>query len=210
SADRADHEALPPLARATDRESPSLSFAQERLWFIQQLDPQSTTYNIARAVLLRGALDVGALERSFAGLIRRHETLRTAIGLEEGRPVPSVDAGSAFALRIESLPDGMDRASWVRAHVETETATPFDLTRAPLMRATLLGLRSDEHLLIVGVHHVVADAWSLGILSRELGSLYRAEVEGATSPLPELPVQYSDFAAWQRGWLQGEALAREI
>ncbi|HEX8273688.1 MAG TPA: amino acid adenylation domain-containing protein [Longimicrobiaceae bacterium] len=202
---------LPPVAPA-DRSGPlPLSFAQERLWFLHRLHPASAFYNIPVAVRLRGALDAPALETALGEIVRRHEALRTAFPERAGVPVQEVAPFGGFALPVDDLSGlaGAEREAEVRRRVAADAARPFDLASGPLFRASLLRLGADDHVLLACMHHVVGDEWSVGVLFRELSALYAAFVAGAESPLPELPVQYADYAAWQRRVLRGEALERQ-
>jgi amino acid adenylation domain-containing protein len=201
-------EGPPPLTRAPrDGELP-LSYTQQRMWFIDQLEPGSTQYNMPAAVRLKGALDVAALERAIDEIVRRHEVLRTTFVAVEGRPRQLVAPPQEFKLRVEdlgALPEA-GREVEVRRRADEEARTPFDITRGPLLRTSLLRLAEDEHVLLFVVHHIIFDGWSTGVLLRELSELYAAFTRGLPSPLGELPVQYADFAVWQRGWLRGETL----
>ncbi|HEY3570220.1 MAG TPA: amino acid adenylation domain-containing protein, partial [Thermoanaerobaculia bacterium] len=191
-------------------------FSQERMWFLNQLDPGSSAYNLSRALRLRGRLDLTVLGRCFSELIRRHETLRTSFALDDGRPVQVVRPPVPVAPDVVDLrhlpPAG--REAEARAWATAEAARPFDLSRDLLIRATLLRLAGGEEgetesVLLLTVHHICADGWSLGILIRELAALYRALAAGERPALPELPIQYVDFSTWQRTVLSGEALEAE-
>ncbi|MET0396317.1 MAG: non-ribosomal peptide synthase/polyketide synthase, partial [Longimicrobiaceae bacterium] len=189
-----------------------LSFAQQRLWFLHQLDPASPAYNMPFALGLRGAPDVAALRRTLAELVRRHEALRTVVAAEGGEAVQVVlPAGPARlpVLDLSALPEEPRRAEALR-RVAAEGARPFDLERGPLLRMLLARLADDEWALCFTLHHVVGDAWSIGVLVREVSALYAAFSRGAPSPLPDLPVQYADFAAWQREWLTGDVLEAQL
>ncbi|HEV2736864.1 MAG TPA: amino acid adenylation domain-containing protein [Longimicrobiaceae bacterium] len=206
-------EQAPPLV-PVPRDGPlPLSFAQQRLWFIEQLDPGDPAYNLPVALRLRGPLDVGALERSVAEVARRHETLRTVF-----RPAADGDAAQTvlepgpFAFRrvdLAGVPDAA-REARVRELAREEAAAPFDLSAGPLLRGALLRLADDEAVALFTVHHIVSDEWSTPILVREVSALYGAFARGEPSPLPELPVQYADYAAWQRRVLTGETLDRQL
>ncbi|HEX7239950.1 MAG TPA: amino acid adenylation domain-containing protein, partial [Longimicrobiaceae bacterium] len=196
----------PPLVPVPRDHPLPASFAQQRLWFIQQMEPESAAYNRPYALRLRGALDAAALEGALSALAARHETLRTVFALRDGAPVQVVGPAEPRALPVEelsALPDE-EREAELHRRVRDEALLPFDLERGPLMRAGLLRMGHDDHVLLLTLHHVVSDGWSTGILLRELSALY------AGSPLPPLPVQYGDFAAWQRSWLSGEALERQL
>ncbi|HEX2202177.1 MAG TPA: amino acid adenylation domain-containing protein, partial [Longimicrobium sp.] len=205
----ARHPSVVPVGR--DRPLP-LSFAQERLWFLDQLESDSAFYNIPTALRLSGALDVGALERALGEVVRRHESLRTTFPEVDGAPVQAVAPFGGFALAVDDLSalDETRREAEVRRRVAEDAGRPFDLAAGPLFRAALLRLGAEEHVLLLSMHHVVSDGWSFGVLFRELSALYEAYVAGEEPPLPELPVQYADFAVWQRAQLRGEALERQL
>ncbi|NBD14537.1 non-ribosomal peptide synthetase, partial [Corallococcus silvisoli] len=200
------------LAHVAVDAAPPLSFAQQRLWFIDQLDPGTALYNVPVAVRLEGALDVDALERSLHEVVRRHESLRTTFAEQDGQAIQVIHSSLPPVLeRVELRTfEEADREAETRRQVEQEMMRPFDLGRGPLLRTRLFALGAREHVLVVTMHHIVSDGWSLGVLVREVGALYAAFSLGRPSPLPELPVQYSRYAAWQRGWLQGDALARQV
>ncbi|MCP4654011.1 MAG: amino acid adenylation domain-containing protein, partial [bacterium] len=195
-----------------DRDLAPLSFAQERLWFIDRLVPENPAYNLFGAYRLRGSLDAGALRRTFGEIVRRHQTLRTTFEAagEEPRQViarsrpaalPRVDLEALPAARREQEAKRLSAAGGRR---------PFDLVCGPLLRTVLMRLAPAEHVLFVNIHHIVSDGWSSGILLRELVTLYEAFAAGEPSPLPELGIQYADFALWQRRWLRGEILAQQL
>ncbi|HSF42282.1 MAG TPA: non-ribosomal peptide synthase/polyketide synthase [Thermoanaerobaculia bacterium] len=189
-----------------------LSFAQERLWFLEQLRPGGATYNIPAAVRLSGALDPAVLAAGFGEIVRRHATLRTTFVAEDGEPRRQVNAPAGVALPLvdlAALPEETRRPE-ARRLAAAEAAAPFDLAAGPLLRTTLLRLGKDEHLLLLTLHHIVADGWSVGLLVREIAVLYAAGATGRPSPLPELPIQYADFALWQRRRLEGAVLEREL
>ncbi|HEY0514845.1 MAG TPA: amino acid adenylation domain-containing protein, partial [Thermoanaerobaculia bacterium] len=193
-----------------------LSFAQARLWFLDQLEPGSL-YNIPAMFQMEGEIDVAALTGALAEIVRRHETLRTRfvrIGdepVQEIRPAAAdLRAGAALPLiDLSALPSGQRSRESGRLAVE-EARRPFDLSRGPLARFALVRLAKEEHALFLSMHHIVSDGWSIGVLTRELGTLYAGLSAGAPPPLPEMPVQYADFAVWQREWLRGEALERQL
>ena len=188
-----------------------LSFAQQRLWFFSQLEPESTFYNIPAIFSLSGSLNVEALRDSLDEILRRHEALRTSFQTIDGEPRQVVADEATLPLPLFDL-SGLsndERDGEVR-RLKLDARRPFNLEEAPLVRACLLRLNADEHLLFLTMHHIVSDGWSLGIILSELAALYRAYVEGTREALPELPVQYSDFAAWQREWLTGEVLERQL
>jgi amino acid adenylation domain-containing protein len=189
-----------------------LSSAQERLWFLHQLDPDDPSYNIPAAIRLSGPLDAGALERALAAVMARHEVLRTTFATAEGRPVQVIHLPSEVKLPVLDLsarPE-VDREAAVRNEVAFEAELPFDLAEGPLLRGRLLRVSTDEHVLLLTMHHIVSDARTRTILSRELSALYGAYREGRPVELPALPIQYADYAAWQRSWLTGEVLGRKL
>ena len=200
----------PALVRVSGNGERPLSFAQQRLWFAAQLDPENVAFNVRNALRLVGPLDTEALRRAFEEIVRRHEVLRTTFASVDGRPQAITGTVPTFDLPLVDLSGRTadERTNEVQRRARTASATPFDLARGPLMRATLLRLESREHVLLLGMHHIVSDAWSMGVLVRELGALYGAFVDGAPSPLADLPVQYGDFASWQQRYLQGETSER--
>jgi amino acid adenylation domain-containing protein len=182
-----------------------LSFAQERLWFLDQLLPGSALYNISRAWRLQGPLNVPALKRALTELVQRHEALRTVYPAVDGRPVQVVAEKAHVDLRPQAVrPEGVDRA------VAEEIHRPFDLAQDPMLRAALFRVDPEDHVLAVTTHHISSDAWSMRILIRELTSLYGAFAAGRPADLPELPVQYADYAVWQREEVEGEKAARQL
>ncbi|HEX6040047.1 non-ribosomal peptide synthetase, partial [Longimicrobium sp.] len=203
---------LPPLVPVARDGALPLSFAQQRLWFIDQMDPGTVTYNIPFALRLRGALDGAVLERAMTEIARRHETLRTRFAGDGGAPVQVIDDARPVAIPVTDLRHlpGYERDEWVRGIAADEARRPFDLRSGPLFRAALLRVDDEEHALLVTLHHVISDGWSMGVLVREVSELYGAYGRGEESPLAELPVQYADFAAWQRGWLRGEVLDAQL
>ena len=203
---------LPPLRRA-DRSRPSpSSFAQQRLWYLDQLYPGRTWYNMPIAVRLRGRLDVGALERALNEVVRRHEVLRTTFESREGVPYQIITHRLELALGIEdlaSLPEAQREPKAVQ-RVREEAMRPFDLASGPLVRAGLVRLGEQDHIVWVMMHHIVSDGWSLGVLVRELSALYEAFRRGEPSPLAEPAFQYTDYAAWQREWMRGEVVEPQL
>ncbi|MET0396200.1 MAG: amino acid adenylation domain-containing protein [Longimicrobiaceae bacterium] len=204
---------VPPSARVTRVERDGvlpLSFAQERLWFLDRLQPGSTAYNVPGAFRLTGQADERALKRALGEIVRRHEALRTAFRDADGSPVQVIGSFRGFALPSVDL-SGLtetDRANEARRRVSEAAALPFDLSAGPTLRAKLLRLGPEEHVLLLSMHHIATDGWSMGVLLGELSRLYGAFREGRESPLPELQVQYADYALWQREQLQGQALER--
>ncbi|HEY0022716.1 MAG TPA: non-ribosomal peptide synthase/polyketide synthase [Longimicrobium sp.] len=209
---RAGMPVLPPVVPAGRTGPLPLSFGQERLWFLDRMAPGSTIYNLPGAWRLGGALDEGVLERALGEIVRRHETLRTVFGEVDGSPVQVVAPFGGFALPVEDLStlDEGEREAALRRRAREEAARPFDLAAGPLFRAMLLRVGPDDHVLLLSMHHVVSDGWSMGVLFRELSALYEAYRDGRESPLPELAVQYADYAVWQREQLAGEVLDRQM
>ncbi|WP_163868729.1 amino acid adenylation domain-containing protein, partial [Myxococcus eversor] len=202
---------LPPLLPAPRDGAPlPLSFAQQRLWFLEQLQPGTPTYNMPAALRLEGPLDVVSLQRAFSELIRRHEALRTSFVEDNGSPFQRISPPSLFTLSLEDLSSVEEREPLARERAHQDAARPFDLSRGPLLRASLLRLAPQQHVLLLNLHHAVSDGWSMGLLVREVTSLYEAYSQGLPSPLPELPLQYADYAVWQRQWLKDEVLARQV
>jgi amino acid adenylation domain-containing protein len=200
-----------PLARIDRSADLPLSFAQQRLWFIDQLDGGSQ-YNMPIALRLSGELSVAVLSRVLAEVVRRHESLRTVFSRVEGQPRQVIlpPAGLAAAVvDLTALPSAL-RELVAMDRVAEEARRPFDLARGPLLRVGLWRLGEMKHLMLLAMHHIVSDGWSLGVLIREVTALYTAFSLGLPSPFAELPVQYADFAAWQQGWLSGEVLDGEI
>ncbi|MEM7355659.1 MAG: condensation domain-containing protein, partial [Acidobacteriota bacterium] len=193
-----------------DRSRPlPLSFAQQRLWFLDRLEPGSHAYNLPLIVRLRGDLDVAVLQRSLDELIRRHEVLRTRFGLRDGQPVQIVDAELHLPLRqidLRQVDDTLDPEDIAAA----DNRLPYDLATGPLLRATLVRTDETDHLFILNVHHIVSDGWSLGVLVREIGGLYQAFAADQPVPFQELPIQYGDFAVWQREMLAGEVFGQQL
>ncbi|WEF35134.1 non-ribosomal peptide synthetase [Pseudoduganella chitinolytica] len=200
---------LAPIVPA-DRSAPlPLSYSQQRLWYVTQIDAQAhTAYHIPGALRLRGTLDRTALQAAVARIVERHEILRTRFVSIEGQPRQVVAAAQGFALRFSDVAGQTDEALQRICH--DEATAPFDLANGPLLRGHLLRLADDEHLLLVTMHHIVADGWSLSVLAREFSALYAAFREGAPDPLLPLALQYGDYAAWQRTWLQGPVLQAQL
>ena len=204
----------PPLMRASRGGELPLSYAQQRLWFLEQMEPGNAYYNIPVAVRLRGTLEVGALERSFAEVVRRHEALRTRFREVGGQAVQEVMPWEAGLLRVavEDLSglSATEQEAEVARQAEAAAGQGFDLREVPLLRVRLLRLGAEEYVLILTMHHIVSDGWSVGVLVEEVGKLYEGYVSGAESPLAELGIQYGDYAVWQREWLQGAVLAEQV
>ncbi|HYW08784.1 MAG TPA: condensation domain-containing protein, partial [Longimicrobium sp.] len=195
----------------TGSEAPA-SFAQARLWVVDRLEPGGAFYTVPAPLRIRGALDMAALERALNAIRERHEALRTTFAERGGAPVQVIHPYAPVPLPIDNLaelaPDA--REAEVAARVRADANTGFDLVAGPLFRARLLRLADDDHALLLTMHHIVSDGWSMGVLSAELGALYEAFQAGRPSPLPPLPIQYADFAAWQRAELRGAELERQL
>jgi alpha-ketoglutarate-dependent taurine dioxygenase len=185
-----------------------VSFAQQRLWFLDELQPGNHAFNIPVALRVSGTLQIDVLQQCLTEIVRRHEVLRTTFTLVGDQPMQVINPPSQFAVAEEDLrglPDEVREAEVLRLSTD-ETRRPFDLARGPLLRARVLRTREQEHVVLFTMHHIVADAWSSGVLVEEVIALYGAYAAGRTAPLPELPIQYADFAIWQREMLAGETL----
>jgi hypothetical protein len=214
---RKGQDALAPVRPALTRRSHGgpqpLSYAQQRLWFLEEWHPGSAFYNIMGAVRLRGALDLPALERALQELVDRHETLRTRFEVLNGFPAQVMEERVEIELPFEDLSGLHPEAKRVRealARLRSAALQPFDLKWAPLFRGCLIRLAPQDHLLMLGAHHIVSDGGSMGVMIREMTVLYSAFRKGNSSPLAALPVQYADFACWQRTWLEGEAMNAQL
>ncbi|BBA33067.1 linear gramicidin synthase subunit C [Methylocaldum marinum] len=204
--------ALPPLTPVSRHQPLRLAFAQERLWFLDQLEGPSATYTIPGGLELHGPLDVAALRRSLAEIVRRHESLRTTFPTVDGVAVQHIAPPGPVPLSLidlTALPDA-GRAAAFERRIADETRRPFDLAHGPLLRASLVRLAPDRHGLLLNLHHIVSDGWSMAVLVRELSSLYAAYALNQPAALPPLPIQYADYAQWQRTWLAGEVLDRQL
>ncbi|HKG78816.1 MAG TPA: condensation domain-containing protein, partial [Pyrinomonadaceae bacterium] len=189
-----------------------LSFSQQRLWFLDQLQPGNAFYNISRNFLLKGPLEIQALEQSLNQIIKRHEILRTSFKNVEGHPVQIISPPQHLNLIVVNLEDHNeeDREAKSYSLIAELASQPFDLGHGPLMRVKLLRLSDEEHVLVLAMHHIISDGWSAGVFFKELSALYAAYAAGEESPLPELPVQYADYAVWQREYLSGEVLNAQV
>ncbi|UKE71447.1 non-ribosomal peptide synthase/polyketide synthase [Xanthomonas graminis] len=203
--------ALPAIMPADRGQPLPLSFAQQRLWFLAQLDVQADlAYLMPNGLRLRGTLDRHALRQALDRIVARHATLRTRIALHQNEPVQLIDADSiGFPCSEHDLSTYADPEAQAQIHAEQETQTPFDLAHDTLARGQLLRLGEDDHVLLVTLHHLVSDGWSMGLLVRELSTLYTAFAQGKPDPLPPLPLQYADIAVWQRRWIGGQILQRQ-
>ncbi|MDY6838555.1 MAG: amino acid adenylation domain-containing protein [Thermodesulfobacteriota bacterium] len=200
------------IPRRGSVEEVPMSFAQQRLWLLDQLEPESAAYNIAAAFSLTGLLHVAALEHALNALIRRHESLRTTFTEVAGKPQQIISPTLSLELPVIELRElsEAERNRAVRRLSAEEARRLFDLSQGPLLRATLLRMTEQEYVLLLTLHHIVADEWSMEVLFRELAVLYKALSVDRPSPLNALPIQYADFAVWQRQWLQGEELDAQL
>ncbi|MGI2909660.1 condensation domain-containing protein, partial [Tolypothrix sp. VBCCA 56010] len=201
-----------PIVRVPRQPEMPVSFAQQRLWFLQQFEPESGFYNIPVAMRFQGQLNVAALEQSLNQIINRHEALRTNFIQVNGQPMQVIASSSTLPLAVYDLqqlePTGREIAC--RQLIIEEAAQPFDLASDLLMRASLFQLTEKEHVLLLVMHHIVSDGWSIGVLIREIAAVYQAGCNEMPIALPELPIQYADFAVWQQQWLQQEVLAQQL
>lgn len=201
--------AIVPVSRKEDL---PLSFAQQRLWFLQQLSPDSQSYKMLEALRLNGSLNIAALEQSLSELIRRHEVLRTTFPTVEGKPIQKIAPPQALNLPIHDLQglSAEEQTAQIRQMARYIASKPFDLAVGPLVEFTLVQLGEQDYVLLLKMHHIIYDGWSLSIFFGELSLAYAAFTQGLPNPLPELTIQYADFAFWQRQWLTGEVLERQL
>ena len=203
---------VPPITKVSREQDLPLSFAQQRLWVLDQMEPNDPLYNIPRRTRMRGELNLSAFGAALNAIVQRHESQRTTFAVKNGQPVQVIapDLVLDVALRdLSTLPEE-DRLAEAARIAEEEALTPFDLSTGPLVRASLVRLAPDDHILLLTMHHIVSDAWSSGIFFNEFGQLYNAFLSGQPSELPELTIQYADYAAWQRNWFQGNALDHQL
>ncbi|HEX6746978.1 MAG TPA: amino acid adenylation domain-containing protein, partial [Longimicrobium sp.] len=207
----AAHADLPAIVPADRGGRLELSFAQQRLWFIEQMEGAGAVYHLPMRLRLKGELDREALMRALDQIVARHEALRTSFPETDGVPAQRISAveESPFHLVEHDLRASADAEDELRRQVAEEAEAPFDLARGPLVRGRLIRLAGDDHVLLITMHHIVSDGWSMGIFTRELSALYGAFRGGRPDPLPPLPVQYADYAAWQRRWVDGDVLRRQ-
>ncbi|PSB55843.1 non-ribosomal peptide synthetase, partial [Chamaesiphon polymorphus] len=200
------------IPRQDESTSLALSFAQERLWFLNQLEGSSATYNMPAAVRISGSLDINALQQALTEIVCRHQVLRTSFHTVDGHPVQVIHPATTLkmqAIDLQALAP-IERRTKCQAEIDREAITPFDLEAAPLIRCSLLLLSATEQVLLLAMHHIISDGWSIGVFIQELAVLYPAFCAGAPSPLPELPIQYADFAVWQRKYLSGQILEAQL
>ena len=212
NANAATHSNIPPILPAPRDKALPLSFAQQRLWFIDQLEPNSSAYNMPVAYRLTGQLNITALEQSLNEIIRRHEVLRITFPAVDEQPSQAIAPSITLTLPLTDLGEHPETEREVIAQqiATQEAQQPFNLAQEPLFRAKLLHLTEAEHMLLLNMHHIISDGWSFDVFFRELTALYTAFSHGQSSPLPELPIQYADFAHWQREWLQDEVIESQL
>jgi amino acid adenylation domain-containing protein len=204
--------ALVPMSPVSKDRPLPLSFSQQRLWFLANLSPDSSAYNIPAVFRLTGHLDVDALEQSFNEVVKRHEILRTRFEMEDEQSVQIIVPEVPLNIEVRDLGGSTSKErepAAIRMAIE-EGQRPFDLSQPPLLRVMLLRLAEEEHIAVLTMHHIVSDGWSMGVFIRELAALYEAYTQGNNSPLEELPIQYADYAVWQREQLRGERLEQEL
>ncbi|OPA89014.1 non-ribosomal peptide synthetase, partial [Pseudomonas fluorescens] len=207
---QAGRSTVPDIVPANRDEDMPLSFAQQRLWFLALMEGANTAYNIPIGLRLRGQLHVEALRRALARIVARHETLRSRFAQQgDDAQVLIVPAEDVLPLQVQDLRRHPQPQQALDALIHGEGSAPFDLERGPLLRGRLVVMADDHHVLLLTLHHIVSDGWSMGVLTRELMALYQAFSHGLPDPLPPLPIQYGDFAVWQRLWLSGEVLQRQ-
>jgi len=202
----------PRIPRRVNRDSIPLSFAQQRLWFLDQLEPNSPLYNIPIAMRLSGVLNVEALQKSLNAVLARHEALRTHFVVVDGNPVQVIGESRSMEFRVTDLSEkpSSERETELQCLLKEQVRRPFNLSADLMLRANLVRLGEEEHLLLLVMHHIASDGWSRGVLFRELTALYQAFSTGESSPLPALSIQYADYALWQRQWLQGAILQKQL
>jgi acyl carrier protein len=199
--------AMAPVDR--DRDIP-LSWAQERLWFMNQLEGESSAYTIDFTMRLVGNLNVKALEQAFAAIAQRHEPLRTQFKIKDNKPVQAIAPSMTITLPVVDLQNLQDPTKQVEELATAEACKPFDLANGSVLRVKLWQVAPDEYVLLLAIHHIAADGWSMGILIDELSAYYRSFSTGSSVELPELSIQYADFAVWQRQWLTNQVLERQL
>jgi hypothetical protein len=200
------------IPRRSTSEPCPLSFAQQRLWFLDQFEPGNPFYNIPKAMRLKGVLDTEALRKSLDAIVARHESLRTTFDSVEGKPVQVISEHQKVDLSFIDLSELLqaEREKEMGEFLKKEARRPFNLSQDLMLRAALLRLGREEHILLMVMHHIASDGWSMGILYKELAELYESFVTEKPASLPELPIQYADFSVWHRNWLQGEVLERQL
>ena len=198
------------IAPVSSKEDIPLSWAQERLWFLHQLEGESAAYTIAFAVRLVGDLSIEALEEAFQKIVQRHEVLRTRFEIKDNKPVQIIDSDVSITLPVVDLQKVADPWKQVEQLAVKEAYKPFDLAKDSVLRVKMWQVAQQDYVLLIAIHHIAADDWSLGVLNRELSAHYRAIVTNSSPELPELPVQYADFTIWQHQWLTNQVLERQL
>ncbi|MTJ10019.1 non-ribosomal peptide synthetase, partial [Anabaena sp. UHCC 0204] len=209
---RGEQQEIKTITSVSRNQNSPLSFAQQRLWFLDQFEPGSPSYNLPRSIRLQGKLNINALSSSLNEIMRRHEILRTSFTISDGQPIQVISPSVNLKLPIvdlQNIPQKQRETELYRLANE-EAQTGFDLTQAPLLRAKLLQLDVEDYVILLTLHHIISDGWSTDILIKEVAALYTAFCAGKPSPLPQLPIQYADFAVWQRQWLEGEGLKNQL
>ena len=208
---RADEQnEVAPIVAVSRPERIPLSFAQERLWFLDQLEPDTAIYNVPVALKLSGSLNLAVLEETLTEIVRRHESLRTTFAQENGEPYQLINDAAEVKIQVQDLSWYEDRETQAREIVAAEVRQPFDLSNGPLFRVRVVQLEKEEHLLLFTMHHIITDAWSIGVLIREVVALYESSLNSTPSPLADLEIQYADFVLWQKEFLQGETLDHQV
>jgi len=203
---------VPPIVAVPRGRPLALSFAQQRLWFMAQMDPGNPLYNAPRAIRMKGTLNVAAFEQALGALVQRHEVFRTTFAMVDDEPVQVIAAAAEMSLPVTDLeewPENEREAEAMRI-LEAEALRPFDLGSDAMLRALLVRLAEDEHILLLNTHHIATDGWSGAVLMRDLTALYAIAMGLEQPPLPALPIQYADYAVWQRAWMQGEVLEQQL
>ncbi|MBW4670971.1 MAG: amino acid adenylation domain-containing protein [Cyanomargarita calcarea GSE-NOS-MK-12-04C] len=200
------------IPQKTNQKSAPLSFAQQRLWFLEQLEPNSSNYHIAKVVRLTGSLNIAVLHQSLNAIVVHHEVLRTNFLIEDGNPIQVIGIPREVELPLVNLQDCLpgERNTEVQQLLQQESQRPFNFSDGLMLRAKLLQIAPQEHILSLVMHHIASDGWSVGVLWNQLRELYTAGLNGKPNPLPIMPIQYADFAVWQREWLSGEELANQL
>jgi amino acid adenylation domain-containing protein len=206
------HKRTEKISRAQPTDLVPASFAQQRLWFLDEMDPGQAVYILPNSIRLKGALDIRALENSLTEIVRRHDSLRTTFLAVGGEPVQVIAAPQPISLPVTELShlNAVEREAEAQRLTSAAARQPFNLSVGPLLRAGLLRLAKEEHVFFLALHHIIADGWSMGLLFKELSILYQAHVRGAELPLEDLALQYTDYALWQRQWLRGEVLEEQL
>jgi amino acid adenylation domain-containing protein len=201
---------LPSIVPVNREDDIPLSWAQERLWFVNQLEGESGAYTIDLTMRLRGNLNVKALEKAFQAIIQRHEPLRTQFKLKDNKPIQAIDPNVTFTLPVVNLQNLSHSEQQVKNLLLAAASEPFDLESGSVLRVNLLQVKTEEYVLLLAIHHIAADGWSIGVLIDELSVYYRSFCTGTKADLPTLSIQYADFALWQRQWLTNEVLDRQL